>query len=331
MPTDPRPDRKPDIGVLGVPDAEGSWQDLPDWARFLVDTGLAAGRVSVDGRRCTIALVLPTRAYAAALCATGAVIASHEAEAAVSAADHFRELGGLDVGAPVQLQIKRNGKWRAEPGRFLGVTDDGISIAHGNSEVTKLPPTLSWRVTAADDSSRRGKARILAVNPFTEAILSQVGARQFAAGGAVASLIVGFRKHIEEEMQHQGFVARGETGSKAAAGALDDLARLQPQSGTGTGYRTAVHPPYGLSRKVPADAPPVVIFDGANGYLNFRDRFRKSHAVVLLDRTEPQIENAIYQIQSDYDQRRLDDGAPLPLLPSVPLSIEEQWFWLASS
>ena len=332
MPTDPRPDRKPDIGALGVLGAEGSWQDLPDWARFLVDTGLAAGRTPVDGRRCTIAIVLPTRSYAAALCAAGAAIASHEIEAAISAADHFRELGSLDIGAPVQLQIKRNGKWRAAPGTFLGATDDGISIEYDDSAVAtklKVPPALSWQVTVAADSSKRSKARILAVNPFTEAILSRAGARQFAAGGAVASLIVGFRKHVEEEMQHRVFAARGETGNKAVAGALDDLARLQNQSGAGTAYRTAVHPPHGSVPRVPSGDPPVVIFDGANGYLNFRDRFRASHAVVLIDRTEPQIENVIYQIQSDYDQKRLHDGAPLPL-PAAPPCIETHSFWLAA-
>ena len=337
MPAEPHPDLKSNVEALGILGGGGSREDLPCWARFLIEVGLVAGRTPVDGRRCTIALLLPTRAYAAALCATGAALASHEAEASVSAAAHFRALGGLDPGAPVRLQIKRRGKWRVVPGSFRGVTGDGqrIRIGHGDGEMTQLPAALSWRVNpaaspSATASPKRGKARILAVSPFTEAILSQSGALQFAAGGNAASLIIGSRKHIEMEMQHRAFAARGAAGSSTAAGMLDDIARLQNRAGAGAAYRTAIHPPYGTSGKVPADVPPVVIFDGANGYLNFRDRFRSSHAIVLLDRTEPQIGNAAYQIQGDYDQRRLDGGAPL-LLPPVPLPIEAHWFWLASS
>ena len=331
----PDPELKPDVGALGILNAEGSREDLPRWARFLIEAGLVAGRTPVDGRRCMIALLLPTRAYAAALCATGAALASHEAEASVGAAAHFRTLGNLDIGAQVRLQIKRRGKWRAVSGSFRGVTGDGqlIGIEHGDGEVTKLPATLSWRVSAVDGPSaatspKRSKERILAVSPFMEAILSQVGARQFAASSGVASLIVGSRKHIEAEMQQRTFTARVVAESKAAVGMLDDIARLQNQQGA-TWYRTAVHPPYGSSRKVPAGDPPVVIFDGANGYLNFRDLFRSSHAIVLLDRTEPQAGNAADQIQGDYDQKRLDCGAHLPL-PAVPPSIEAHWFWLAS-
>ena len=155
VPTEPRPDLKSDVEALGVLGGDGSREDLPCWARFLIEVGLVAGRTPVDGRRCTIALLLPTRAYAAALCAAGAALASHEAEASVSAAAHFRALASLDPGSPVRLQVKRRGKWRVVPGSLLGVTGDGqgIRIGHGDGERTQLPAALSWRVNPAANPS----------------------------------------------------------------------------------------------------------------------------------------------------------------------------------
>ena len=327
-----------DTGVLGLRDAEGRWRGLPDWARYYLETGAGLWRTPIDGQRCVVAVSAPTRAYAAVLCAVGTVLAQHQAESAASADERFRDLSAMEHGEPVNLLIKKNGKWRSVPGRFCGMARDSserIRIEYGNSAASELPASLIWRVARSGLEegglpAGTGRSRQLkSVNLFTEAILSPQGARQFAAGGGVACLIVGSLKRLAAEAQCEGFASRGHgPDAKPSPGVLEDLVRLQKPSADSGSCRTAVHSPHASPRKALDAAPPVVIFDGASGYLNVRDRFRSSHAVVVLDRTEPQFGAAVRELQADYDMKRLDDSTSWPL-PAAPLCVEAHRFWLA--
>lgn len=326
-------------GALGLRDAEGRWRDLPDWARYHFETGIGLGRTPIDGQRCVVAVSVPTRAYAAVLCATGVVLARYEAEYADGADERFRKLSAMEHGAPVNLLNKKNGKWHSVPGRFCGTRTRGgserIRIEYGNSVACELPASLIWRVTRSGQAegglpqAPERSRRLKSVNRFTETILSPQGARQFAGGGGVACLVVGSLRRLVAEAQCEGFAVRGNgPGAKPLPGILEDLVRLRKSSADDGSCRTAIHPPHASPRKDMDGAPRVVIFDGANGYLNLRDRFRSSHAFVVLDRTEPQFEAAVRELQADYDMKRLD-GSTIRLLSAPPACVEAHRFRLA--
>ena len=72
-----------------------------------------------------------------------------------------------------------------------------------------------------------------------------------------------------------------------------------------------------------------MIFDGAGGYLNGRRRFPASHAIAVLDRTDPRYADAVAQLQGDY-ARRAGGGMPRAM-PSPPPGVETLHFRQAAA
>src|SRR5438093_1571564 len=58
--------------------AGGRWVPVPGWARFIIEVGARAASFHSGEARLVAALALPTRAFAAAFAAAGAVVASFE-------------------------------------------------------------------------------------------------------------------------------------------------------------------------------------------------------------------------------------------------------------
>ena len=328
-----------DVSVLGLRDPDGDWQPLPDWARYHLEAGLAIGRVQTEGQRCVHAIVVPARDSAAALCASGVVLAAYEQESAASAERRFRELCALPKGSPVTLRDGRD-RLKLLTGRLTGVKPgyDGarrLLIEIGDMDSAKgirhqIPQGDVWRVGVADESEtqpqKQKRARVLqAVSSFTEDVLFPLDARRFTAPGNLGCLIVGSRERVSEEAVREGFVTKaGSARTRPAPGSLDELMRLQKG---GKASRTTVLP---VRASKPPDfggqPPPVTVFDGANGYLKWRDRLRSAHAVVVLDRTEPRFDEAVAQLQQDYVQRL---PAPVPWTPPpAPGSVEALCFSL---
>ena len=337
------PPAQVDVSVLGVRSGGGDWQPLPDWARYTLEAGLAVGRFVNENSRCVHAIVVPTRDFAAAFCAVGAVLASYERESSASAEVRFQELGALPPGSLVTLRDGRDRR-RLLTGRFVGVRKayDGelrlrIEIGDLDAGGTRhqVPREEVWRVSELDQDDaappERKRARVLqAINSFAADVLFPLDVRRFTEPGNPGCLVVGSRQRMTDEAVQQGLMTKAANPrSRPPSGVLDDLLSLE--KGGGRASRTAVLPV--RSSKPPdfsgSSPPPVTVFDGANGYLKWRDRLRSSHAIVVLDRTEPRFDDAVAQLQRDYVQRSTD---PIPWTPPpTPGGVEALYFSLKSS
>ncbi len=332
-----------DISVLGLRGGGGDWQPLPDWARYVLEVGLGVGRVGDEGPQCIHAIVVPARDFAAAFCAAGAVLAAYERESSASAEIRFQELSALPPGSLVTLRDGRDRR-RLLTGRFVGVRQayDGalrlrIEIGDLDSGGTRhqVPREEVWRVSEVDRKDaqppKQKRARVLhAINSFTEDVLFPLDARRFTEPGNPGCLVVGSRQRMTDEAVEQGLMTKAANPrSRPPSGVLDDLLSLE--KGGGKASRTAVLPV--RSSKPPdfsgSSPPPVTVFDGANGFLKWRDRLRSSHAIVVLDRTEPRFDDAVAQLQRDYVQRSADPTPWTP--PPAPGGIEALYFSLKSS
>ncbi len=332
-----------DISVLGLRGGGGDWQPLPDWARYVLEVGLGVGRVGDEGLRCIQAIVVPARDFAAAFCAAGAVLAAYEKESSATAASRFLELCAAPKGSPITLRVGADRR-RVVTGHLIGAGEgyDGeprLDIQTGPEDSGGIrygiPRDEVWRVGVVEQLGpqplKRKRARVLqAVNAFAEDVLFPLDARRFTEPGNPGCLVIGSRKRIAEEAAHEGLLTKAASArSRPPSGVLDDLLNLQ--KGGGRASRTAVLPvrsskPPDFSGRSP---PPVTVFDGANGYLKWRDRLRSSHAIVVLDRTEPRFDDAVAQLQRDYVQRSAD---PIPWTPPpAPGGIEALYFSLKSS
>jgi hypothetical protein len=82
--------------------AEGrEWKPLPTWARFFIEVGAAVGAGRDPDAHVVVAIVAPTRAYAAAFAALGVVTARATQPCKLNPGEHLRQLRSLDSGTPV--------------------------------------------------------------------------------------------------------------------------------------------------------------------------------------------------------------------------------------
>src|SRR4051794_34482682 len=89
---------------------EEGWEQLPDWARFFLSLGAFVAAQPKSETRWIVGVAVPTRAFAAALAAVGAIyqrtVLSKNSE---SCEEHFRHLCALPSGTPVTyLRERRN-------------------------------------------------------------------------------------------------------------------------------------------------------------------------------------------------------------------------------
>jgi hypothetical protein len=98
-------------------------------------------------------------------------------------------------------------------------------------------------------------------------------------------------------------------------GTLQDILKIRRFAGEGHTYRSEV-------MAVAAEALPEItspyttLFDGALSFLKWREAWRQTHWIVVLDRTEPHFAEAVNILNQEYVSDRLD--AEVPILPRLP-------------
>ena len=314
-----------DTSVLGLADEGQGWHPLPDWARYHIEAGLAVGRLETGGVRCVLAIVVPARDYAAVLCAAGVVLAAYERESSLDAARVFGELSALPSGTPLTLREKG----RIKRGRLVGTRNNRLGVQVENSEAGGLtqwiPRGQVWRVAQADRETsqlpkrQRGR-KVQAVSGFAMHVLDPLDAVRFTEPGKSDCLIVGSRRSIREDVLQPGFATKPRGARRITPGTLNDLLRVAGTPGIGDAHRTDVLSAQSLSSLASRAVPTATVFDGAAGYLRWRDRLGSSHAIVILDRTEHRYTEAAQHLHRDYVRRTQDD--PLLVLPSPPPGVE---------
>ena len=317
---------------------DGRKLPLPRWSKFYLQLGAAIAQENGAQRSLVTALAVPTRAYAATLIAAGAVVSrakTTDAIGQVSPEAHFETLCSLPVGTSV---ILRQGE-KAAKGIYVGTRDNrndgtariGIQIqsGKGGSLTEWLPVASSPKVQVSSKTWSRLPADIEKsrdVNTSRSEFIAQVfqGADmwKFITKSTLDCVILGNVSSLVQEATATK-LSVGSRGREASAGTLQDILRIRRLYKNNETFRSEIFPVNIKNHEKQSEgaAPHLVIFDGAVGFLKWRDNWSHCDWVVVLDRTEPRFTEAVQVVNEDYLSRigEVELGISDPPPPSVEL------------
>ncbi len=319
------------------------WHLLPYWAQFLVRLGSAIGAEAPPGVRTIAGVALPVRSYAAALAAAGVVAArSAVSVRSVDPYEHFEWLSTLPVGTPVRLTDGA----KEYKGVFLGCEEMSYGPRAGVQVEKKVkgigglarwfPPETATRIRQSDKEisvaklpKKQGGRKVLtekdimSQNLFAQHFLGGADVYEFITSSRLECVIAGHTGLLRQEIKETAVASRSPQTGELAQGTLQDVLRVRKFSGINDSYRTSVI--YANSKTLPelpgGGVPAVTIFDGASSFVKWRDSFRHSSWIVLIDRTERLASDGADLLNSEYLQYRIE-GESVPETPPVPAGIE---------
>jgi hypothetical protein len=294
---------------------EAGLADLPKWAKFLFDVGFEVGKLPVDSpQSLLIGLTTPTRAFGAALCSFGVVAARFGA--ADNSRTRYEELTFLPVPTEIICDWRGGGK-----GSYLG-TENGFVVLQLKRNTWKCGPT-SERLEKVFVPGQGEKALDpVPQTPLLTDVVDGNVAATLRSRNRLDCLIVGTKTQLEAEIGAAEFCIPTQDGNIEVTH-LQDVLRvrslLNPNAAFRSDILSASHKREELRRH-----PHHVVLDGARAFLRFQKRFRRSHCIVVLDRTEPAFIEARNQLRQEYaagpklpcaiDDRELPNGIEMVCL-----------------
>ncbi|PYT00669.1 MAG: hypothetical protein DMF63_06425 [Acidobacteria bacterium] len=328
---------------------------LPAWVIFYLELGsfLISSLDQPEERR-IIGLAIPTRAFSAAFSAVGAVIGSITSRKdQPSDDDYFDQLCSAPAGTHIKFRDRdKKGKDRLLDGILLGPQE--MSPLKGSvgpvrmlqiqlEKSSMLDPAAGGlrrfvtrerardimvanveTVLTAESLPTSQKGKIVApTSNFAKSVLGSHGITEFERETRMTCLVIGSQAALKSEICNQSF----QTDS-GLNGTLSDLLRVRRLIGITRPFRSDIFA--ANSRRPPRfpaerNRPDLVIFDGALGFLKWRDYFLASHWLVLLDQTEPSFDDGLQTLNNHYIQRNGTD-AILDDFPSIPDGVEMIFF-----
>ena len=303
------------------------WRKLPLWCTAYSVLGCAIAAYGSQDKRLVAGLATPTRAYAAAFVALGVVYRrANEPVAALEEDDHFLALCGLEPGTAVSY---------LENGKLKDAVFEGYEEKYGqfylrirkNADhcIDYVPPACATRVQVSSKEGvklskhQRGRA-VVEEGGLLTSCLGGLEPFDYCLNSRLEGVLIGNKAALYQEVKHTTFAIRGEKGD-FCKGALQDVVRVRQLVGDGLGYRTSVHSEREAALVSDAESPPrVVIFDGASSFLKWRDAWRASHWVVVLDRTETGFEEAVNALNRECLENR--SSLTPPPLPAPPPQVD---------
>jgi hypothetical protein len=325
------------VGAVPLKYGRRGGKDLPGWSRFLLEVGHRGVSLRASDRRMVAAIVAPTRAYAAAFLALGAVAGRvAAAEASPHQSDeraHFEELAALPAESSVTVLIAGK-KCKAkildvnnEPGSEslrVRFEKDGLVQTMPIGELSRVSPGAIGR----DQLPRPVKKSLESIGwdpAFVAAALEVSDVQHFARTDDFTALIIGKLKALSFELEHSRFFVEIERGR--AEGHLEDLIRTHKFASDieGDAFRTEVMSSQERSLRpdLAALTPPLVIFDGGRAFTKHRHSWPQASWIVVLDRSAADCEDGSLAFNEFYVQSRLGDEDPLSDV-EIPPGLELQ-------
>lgn len=317
------------------------WVPLPAWGNFFIDIGSCVASSKTGQNRLVVGLAVPTRTCAAALAALGVVCARAVNPNKIIFTDKFEQLCRLKRGTRV---FYRNSP---DSNEWLSAIYDGICndyeqprirIRVKPKEVKKkkqqAPDTIYlirkedlYKLRLASGKAERidtqGKFdRPIVIKEFLDGFIGGAEALNLSTTTQLDCVIIGRISTLREEITKIPF-AYPSASSSLKEGVLQDVLRVRKFfPGENQPYRLEILPVGGHEPPKTANilVPHVTIFDGATGFIKWRDYYRNSHWIVLLDRTEPRFQEAVYILNQEYIPPV--DGEKIQGMPSIPLGVE---------
>ena len=316
------------------------WVPLPAWGNFFIDIGSRVAFSKTGQNRLVVGLAVPTRTCAAALAALGVVRARAVNPNKIIFKDKFEQLCKLRKGTRVFFSNSPDSnEWSSAI--YDGICNDyeqpRIRIRVKPKEVRnkkQVPDTIYlirkedlYKVRLAAGAAERidpqGKFdRPIVIKEFLDGCIGGADALKLSTTTQLDCVILGRNSTLREEITKIPFAYRS-APSSFKEGVLQDVLRVRK-------FFTIEKQAYRLE-VLPVDGhePPktayelvahVTIFDGAAGFIKWRDYYRNSHWIILLDRTEPRFQEAVYILNQEYIPPV--DGEQIQGMPSIPVGVE---------
>ena len=302
----------------------GRWQSLPDWADYFINVGKQVATAPHSESRIVTAIIVPTRAFGAALVGLGMVLSDAAQRDEASESMHFETLFDLPADTPV---IFRRRKGEVLKGNLLapeerdgklwvrvqvhskagGGTTYGIDEAHS----LQVQPAggRSWKLPKS-----QGGENTRVANEFVDRLLGETDPVQLGLRSKRVLAFVGRRNTLEYEIRKTP-LAIHVNNQKRFEGQLPDVLRvdkfLTPNQQC---HRSALVPLGGSppSAEAVSDIEIGVVYDGAVAFLKWGALWRSQHQIVILDRTETHFDEAISAINARFSQNELRNGCVVP-------------------
>lgn len=289
---------------------------MPSWAISFISLGSAIAAPQDPHYRFITGLAVPIRAYAAAMIATGFVI--ERAKIPIDSIDETEYLDYLKTIEPGRPVIYRSGE-DCYHGEFIGIEqkEEGPSInliwKRGKQRCKCGLPLQEARKRlqivggSNNDSSEKtvGEHRIIHNKEFLKTMLGTNNSYEFAMRSRLECVIIGCVNTLRHEIKETEI----SFGSRHVEGTFQDVLRARKFLSEGSAYRSNVMPTDREQASLTAsqDIPYMVIFDGAMSFLKWRDYWRQSNWLVLLDKTESCFQEAVDQLNNEYVEKRVSD------------------------
>jgi hypothetical protein len=320
---------------LDYQDAEGQWVALPSWARFFLRLGALLARDGITHTRDTVAVALPTRAYAGAFIAAGVVASRARDMLGEDLTEHIavlraqlRRAATSNNGDVHVTVVSRSDALRYTVGWLQRISSLGgeefLDIQVAKSGLVRMPLRKADRVELASTQltslprdikvkTVRGRAGIMGD------VLTADEAGRFVGQARTECLVVGSRSRLSAEITATklSFRARNE---RRTPGTLDDIVRLRQGRAGAMCNRTEIVSVDQPIRRSLAGQPRVVVFDGSTAFLKWQAVWTGIPWIIVLDRTEPRFSDATNEVERLYLARASD--LSVKDLPTVPTGAE---------
>ena len=302
---------------------------LPAWGTFFIDMGRRVAKSESGPNRLVVGLAVPTRTCAAALAAFGVVLArANSSIKQVEPSKHFERLCGLPKRTPVVFIDKGKkfkgiyeGIKKVHEKQYLQIR---VESQHTGGLTHLVPPEECHNVAIASEQipelPNRQKGRpIIYSREFIKSLIGEADVFNFATNSCLECTILGRVSLLQHEIKKVNLPYSLHKGVYKA-GKMQDILRVREWLRKDEAYRSEVLPVDGHKPPKTADGlvPYVTIFDGAAGFLKWRDYWRNSHWIIVLDRTEPHFREAVELVNQDYIQNRVGEGGIQNMPPSPP-------------
>ncbi len=304
------------------------WNSVPGWCSAYSRVGQSIAQYKPRDKRLVLGVATTTRAYAAAFIAFGIIHQRARETAVVLEEDHFLALCELKPGTAVTYLDTDDDKLR-------DAVFEGCEEKYGRRYIRirkncahkadLLPQSFATRVQVSSKESldlpkhQRGRS-VVAEGGILTACLSEIEPFDYCLNSRLECVLIGNKTALYREVKHTPFAICGESG-EFCEGVLQDIVRVRQLVGDGLGYRASVRSEREANLAPDLkNLPRVVLFDGASGFLKWRDLWRESHWVVMLDRTEAGFEEAVTAFNRECLENR---SSPMsPTLPELPSQID---------
>jgi hypothetical protein len=299
------------------------FRPLPSWCEFFMRLGEMGASWQRSDAKLRIAVVVPTRAFAAAFVAVGAVIAT--CVEPIDRSDRKQYLDWLcanKIGSRARLRV--GDSWRAA--ELINCTEElgqlrlccKVLRRKGHDYSKLSGPSLDRLAGISETLSLLDvPSRSAFLTGWSRSRLSETAA-EFSLRAEYPPLIIGSRRKLIRESNTSFLVSID--GAISDTGNLQDILAIENSNSRDPVRCRVLAPSSEVSENLQDSR--FVIFDGSDGFIEHRRSFSKANYLVVLDRSDSRFNEGLMEFQSDYALSASDDLSSIKGLPTPPPGVE---------